>query len=128
MQTTPTTYSLSVYMVKVTVNGSNQPVLQVVTRNNDTVMSTLNLSSQGAEITTVDTDFYIVGSVATEEEYVNYIDPTNNDIYLTTNGRLEYINGSTIYLEVYNAYLKYEDGYVNFYEAEKQQQQLRKAS
>ncbi len=123
----PTAYSLSTYMVKVTVSGSN-PVLQVVTRSGETVMSTLNLQTSNAEIYTEDTDFYVVGSAATEEQYVNSIDPAANDLFLSTSGELDYINGSTIYLDIYNAYLKYEDGMVNFYEREKEQQCLRKAS
>ncbi len=123
----PTSYSLNTYMVKLTTNGSNQPLLQVVTRSGESVVSQMNLSSQNAEIYTEDTDFYIVGSSTVEDQYVNTVDPCNNDIYLTTGAELEGINGSTIYLDIYNAYAKAEDGMVNFYEKEKQQA-LRKAS
>lgn len=124
----PTNYSLSTYMVKLTVNGSNQAMLQVVTRSSESMVEQINLCSQNAEIHADDTDFYIVGSSQTEEQYVNTVDPADNDIFLATNGDLEYINGSTIYLEIYDAYLKYEEGMVNFYEREKAQQCIRKAS
>lgn len=123
-----TAYSLNTYMIKVTTNGSSQPIVEVVTRSGENVMSTINLALQNAEIYTDDSDFYVVGSQAEEDQFVNSIDPCNNDIYLTTDGEIEYINGSTIYLSIYNAYLKAEEGMVSFYEQPKETQCLRKAS
>ncbi len=114
-----TGYDLSTYTLKLTVNGSNEPVLQVVTRSGESVVDYLNLSSLGAKIYTEDTDFYTVGSSTDDEQFVNTVDPDNNDMYLTTGAELEGINGSTIYLDIYNAYLQYEEGMVNFYEEEK---------
>lgn len=128
MSTTPTAYSLNTYMIKVCTNGSSQPVLQVVTRSSETVMSTLNLSTQDAEIYTEGSDFYVVGSGPVDDEYINSIDPCNNDIYLSTGAEIEQINGDTIYLDFYNAYLKSEEGMVSFYQAEKEQMSMRKAS
>lgn len=124
----PTAYNIDAYTVKVTVNGQNQPVLQVVDRTYGTVAESLSLISEAAEIYTEDTDFYIVGSGPTEDHYVNSVDPSENDVQISTSGELVHINGSNIPLEVYNAYLKYEEGVVNFYEQVKDQQCLRKAS
>lgn len=115
-------------MIKVTVNESNEPILQVVTRSSEAVMSTFDLAVGEAEIYTEDTDFYVVGSAPEEDEYVNSIDPNNNDIYLSTSAEIEQINGDTIYLDIYNAYLKSEEGMVSFYQKEKEQISLRKAS
>lgn len=128
MSTTATPYDLSTYMVKLTVNSSRQPILQVVTRSNEVVMTTLNLTNGEAEIYTEDTDFYVVGSGQPTDEYVNTVDPNDNDIYLDTNGELTQINGSEIYLDTYNAYAKIGEGGVAFYQKEKEQMCLRKAS
>lgn len=128
VMTTETAYALSTYTIKLTVNGSNQPVLQVVTRSNETVMSSINLSTTDAEIYTEDTNFYVVGSMPLEDEYVNTVDPSDNDIYLNTSGEIQNINGSDIYLDTYNAYLLNGEGGVSFYQAEKDQMSLRKAS
>jgi hypothetical protein len=84
--------------------------------------------SEAAEIYTEDTDFYVIGTAPEEDHYVNSVDPTDNDVFMNTSGELDNINGSNIPLEVYNAYLKYEEGMVNFYEQQKEQQCLRKAS
>jgi hypothetical protein len=128
MSKTLTAYSLNTYMIKVTVNESSQPILQVVTRSSEAVMSTLNLSAQDAEIYTEDTDFYVVGIPNPTDEYVNSIDPSDNDIYLSISAEIEQINGNTIYLDIYNAYLTAEEGMVSFYQQEKDQICLRKAS
>jgi hypothetical protein len=128
MKSTPTGYNLNTYMIKVTVNESNEPILQVVTRSSEAVMSTFDLVVGEAEIYTEDTDFYVVGSAPEEDEYVNSIDPDENDIYLSTSAEIEQINGDTIYLDIYNAYLKSEEGMVSFYQKEKDQIYLRKAS
>ncbi len=128
MSTTPTAYSLNTYMIKVCVNGSNQPVLQVVTRSNEAVMATLDLSSQDAEIYTEDSDFYVLGAPMPTDEYVNTVDPSENDVYLNTSAEIQNINGSDIYLDTYNAYLTSGEAGVSFYQVEKEQMCMRKAS
>lgn len=128
VMTTETPYALDTYMIKVTTNGSNQPLLQVLTRSSQTVVSSFTLSSLQTEIYTEDTDFYIVGSTQSDEEYVNTIDPCNNDVYLSDSGEIQYINGSEIYLDTYNAFVVTGEGGVSFYQKEKDQVCLRKAS
>lgn len=128
VMTTETAYALSTYMIKLTVNNSNQPILEVVTRSNETVMSTINLSLTDAEIYTEDSNFYVIGSGLPADEYVNTVDPNDNDIYLDTSGEIQQINGSEIYLDTYNAYLVNGEGGVSFYQQEKDQICLRKAS
>lgn len=126
--TTETPYALDVYTIKVTVNGTNQPVLQVITRSNQTIVSSINLASSDAEIYTEETDFYVIGCGPIEDEYVNTVDPSDNDVYLTDNGEIQQINGSEIYLDTYNAILTNGEAGVSFYQQEKEQVCLRKAS
>lgn len=121
-------YSLEKYGIK--VNGTSN--VQVVDREDGAVQKTVELSTQNAVIFLEegDEDFDVVGTFDQEGEYVSTVNPTVNDIQLTTDAELIHIGGSgaSIELATMNAYICVSGSNMSFYEQDREQQSIKKAA
>lgn len=110
-------YSLSNYTVRIT--SSSQ--LQVITRSGESVQKNVDLTQTDGKIFLVDEDdFDVIGSTQVGGEYLSQVDPSSNDVTLSTAAELLNLGGgASIELETFNAYLcKNAEGGICFYEAD----------
>lgn len=120
-------YSLSNYTVRIT--SSSQ--LQVITRNGESVQKTVDLTQTDGKIFLVDEDdFDVIGTSDHTGEYLSQINPSSNDVTLSTAAELLNLGGgASIELETFNAYLcKNTEGAVCFYEADVDSASVKKAA